>query len=116
MEFIDGTVLQRADDIFTNNSAGSLGGRSGRDHRRGWGSSARVYLACSLVPIKPVLMCRWRHLRWVAGSWSLCTRHMLMACSASCGCELCSCSHCLCLSASFWDWKQRVAHEDPRCA
>ena len=42
MEFIDGTVLQRADDIFTNDSGGGLGGRSGRDHRRGWGSSAGV--------------------------------------------------------------------------
>ena len=42
MEFIDGTVLQRANDIFTNDLDGGLGGRSGRDHRRGWGSSAGV--------------------------------------------------------------------------
>ena len=28
MEFIDGAVLQRADDIFTNDSGGGLGGRS----------------------------------------------------------------------------------------
>ena len=73
MEFIDGAVPQRADDIFTNDSGGGLGGRSGRDHRRGSGSSVGGYLACSIVPIKPVLMCRWRHLEWVAGSWSLCT-------------------------------------------
>ena len=52
MEFIDSAVLQRADEIFTSDSGGGLGGRSGRDHRRGSGSSVGGYLACSIRPDK----------------------------------------------------------------
>ena len=119
MEFIDSAVLQRADDIFTNDSGGGLGGLSGRDHRRGSGSSVGGYLSgvldCPDNAVADVPDCRWRHLEWVAaGSRSRCTRHMFMACSVLPGCELCSCSRCACLSACFWGCKQRVAHEDPR--
>ena len=39
-----------------------------------------------------------------------------LQCFLGVSCAPALCSHCLCLSASFWDWKQRVAHEDPRCA
>ena len=75
MEFIDSAVLQRADDIFNNYSTTT--------RVAVWAVvlgeiivvvrevASEVIWHARSVPIRPVLMCRWRHLEWVTGSWTL---------------------------------------------
>jgi hypothetical protein len=77
-------VLQRAADIFSNDSDRGLGGLQGRDRRPVSVNSAELHLACSFVAWFLLLMCPPR-LSTVdrLGSWSLSRVHVFVACRAS---------------------------------
>jgi hypothetical protein len=80
----DGCVLQRAADIFSNDSDRGLGGPYGQGHHPVSVSSAELHLACSFVVWLSVLMYPPRlSTVWIVGSLSLSRVHVFVACCAS---------------------------------
>ena len=77
-------MLQRAADIFSNDSDRGLGGLYGQGHRPVSVSSAELHLACSFVAWLSVLMCPPQlSTVWIVGSLSLSRVHVFVACCAS---------------------------------